>query len=68
MGHRLRLPPIGDICGKRRFHNPTEADAFAAVIQRGNQLTGRGKPGRRLQSYFCDRCQAYHIGHAPKGE
>jgi hypothetical protein len=66
MGQKLNLTPIGDVCGKKRFQDRDEADASAAVIRHHNRVTGGGKPGRRLGVYHCERCAAWHLGHAPR--
>jgi hypothetical protein len=66
MGYRLRLPHVTRICGKHRFHDQAEAQGCRDALARWEHATGTAKPGK-LGTYWCDRCQAYHVGHNGAG-
>jgi hypothetical protein len=60
----LNIPTLAT-CDRRkiRFHDQVEAEAFAQVLAGKNGVTGRGKPGLQLHAYWCESCEAYHVGH-----
>ena len=68
MSHSLDLPPVGTCgSGKQRFHDLVDAEAFAQVLAGKNTVTGQGKAGKPLRPYWCEACQAWHVGHATRG-
>ena len=68
-GQRLNLKPIGNVCGKARFHDRAAAEGWAAFQRErnGSQL-GHALPGCKLAVYWCDGCRAYHTGHRRNAE
>jgi hypothetical protein len=64
VSQRLNLPLVR-VCESRkiRFYDRIEAEAFARVLAGKNGVTGRGKPGLQLHVYWCEGCEAYHVGH-----
>jgi hypothetical protein len=60
----MSIPVLGSPCGKKRFWDRTEAEAFTSVLAAKNRATGRGKPGKKLAVYQCAECGGcWHAGH-----
>jgi hypothetical protein len=58
---RLRIPPVSDICGKYRFHDPGKAQVAADQLRERNKA--RGESDGMLTTYWCRACGAWHVGH-----
>jgi len=60
---RLNIPPAGDVCGKRRHYSPVEAQAHVKELEALDRSSGRTRLDQELHTYWCDRCEAFHVGH-----
>lgn len=49
--------------GKVRYATPELAERSRRGIVFKDAARGRLRPGLRLVCYFCDVCQAFHLGH-----
>jgi hypothetical protein len=64
MPTKLNLAPRGTPCGKSRYYTPTDAERHRSALESLEHAHGR--PALNLgplSVYWCDRCQAYHVGH-----
>jgi len=64
MPSRLDLSLQGSPCGKARHYTKTEAEAQRSALETREQTHGR--PALNLgplNVYWCQGCQAYHVGH-----
>jgi hypothetical protein len=59
---KLRIPPVGSVCGKRRFHSETAAEmARRAMVDRDRAQRGTSA-ACAIGVYWCSRCDALHLG------
>jgi hypothetical protein len=65
MGYRLRIPFLRPVCGKVRHYTKVEADVHRDALERWDQTHKPAHPGR-LNTYWCSRCAAYHVGHTER--
>jgi hypothetical protein len=47
---RLKIPPVGSVCGRRRFHSQDAAEMARKVTV-----------ARPLDIYWCSKCSALHL-------
>jgi len=55
-------------CRKRCFHTQEEANKDIPAIKILNDSKGKSERNKGLHSYYCDRCDAWHVGHRAKFE
>jgi hypothetical protein len=58
----LNLRPVGDVCGKLRFHDQQEAQRSMLALRARELAEGR-LDAHTLHTYVCPVCQAWHVGH-----
>jgi len=63
-GQRLRLKPVGTVCGKRRFYDSAAAERFRQFIESLNRARGGAASGLRVAVYHCPQCDALHVGRS----
>jgi len=57
----LNLKPITPVCGEVRHYDPDEAERARRELQARD--LAQGKPAAAMHVYWCDQCQAFHVGH-----
>jgi hypothetical protein len=50
-------------CGKRPHDTEAKARAHERALRRSGKI--REREGLRLETYWCSRCAAFHVGHRP---
>jgi hypothetical protein len=58
---RLNIPPAAGSCGKARHYDPQSAEAHRLRLEEGDRAAGRLHG--HVIIYWCDRCEAFHVGH-----
>jgi hypothetical protein len=62
----LNLPLRGNPCGKHRFYDRSSAEMARCDLVDRNTRERTTSARAYLRIYWCDRCQAHHLGHFPK--
>ena len=64
MPTRLNIPLNGKPCGKTRYYTRPEAEAHRSALESWERAQGHAPPSLGpLNTYWCQRCSAYHVGH-----
>ena len=61
-GHRLRLRPTRDACGKRRYYELAAAEVARRHVEAKSRARGGTSAGLEVKVYYCSRCRALHVG------
>jgi hypothetical protein len=59
--NRLGIPPRPRSCGKARYYSPDDAEAHRRSLEASDHAAGRLHG--QVIVYWCDACQAFHVGH-----
>ncbi|MGP0063051.1 MAG: hypothetical protein ACLQGP_05535 [Isosphaeraceae bacterium] len=64
MPTKLNIPLRGKPCGKARYYKRPEADGHCQALESWERSQGRPSLNLGpLNVYWCDRCDAWHVGH-----
>ncbi len=58
---RLRKKPAKQWCGKETYKFRKDAKRHRDRIA---NLRDEYKPGLKIEVYYCERCEGYHVGHS----